>query len=224
MSDLIRTLIRWDKNGGDGGGDPPKDKKPDPAPGSGSPTFTQEDVDRIIGTAKAKAKATGGTDAVAALLLSLEVKDADELGARLKTLADLQSADQTDLETAKGLVATHEATIGERDGIITTHEATIAGLTLQIAFNGEAAKMEINWATPQAMIDAFGYLEDVKIEEGKVVGLEEAIKKLQTDRAYLFNTGTNSPGSPLPAPRGSGKPLDKFDEDAKRFVARRVKA
>lgn len=96
-----------------------------------------------------------------------------------QSMSDLQKA-QADLASAKQAL----------DGLTEQNRQ----LTLQIAFGHEAEKLKLQFATPQARMDAFKLADftGTKIEAGEVSGMAEVLKTLQKEKPYLFSSSNQN--------------------------------
>jgi hypothetical protein len=117
-------------------------------------------------------------------------------------------AEQNEFKT---LAEQRQAKVGELEGQLAATNAQLQQMQMEQAFRESAEALKAQFANVQAMKDAFALLDkaNVKIEEGKVVGMEVAVKALQAQRPYLFAQTQAQGGNLNPADgRGSGKPAD----------------
>jgi hypothetical protein len=124
-------------------------------------------------------------------------------------------ADKSDLQKAQERAAELEKALSEMQ------EATDA-LRVRQAFGSVAGKLELKFASPQAEEDAFELadMEGVEISaDGKVTGLEKALKSLQASRPYLFaseDAGATGQGTP----RANGKTSAKLNKEGAQVKVR----
>ena len=181
---LDRTM--WATDEGEGGA-----VTPQPAGGQ-SRTFTQEQLDAIVGERATRAKSAAIND----LLGELGFEKADELKALVQSAREQADAQKSETQTAGGsgrFPRTRAAVgAGERDTM------------LQIAVQAASAKLGI--------VDAEVALALIRgtIEfdnDGKPQGVEAALSKLLADKPYLKAGTSTSPTNP---PR-QGTTLTKAD-------------
>lgn len=144
------------------------------------------DKERAMSTIKAQREAEQK--------LAKELKDAK---AALKAFQDEEQkrkdAELSELEKAQKRAAELEKSLKDAQTLAQTFR-------LQQSFRTVTAKLSLKFASDQAEEDAFELadLSDVEIDaDGKVKGLEEAIKGLHKSRPYLFAAeDTEPPGTP----------------------------
>ena len=125
-------------------------------------------------------------------------KELKAVSAALKTYQDkdkaAEDANKSELEKL-----TERASQLEKD--LQTAQNIAQGLRLQRAFARVAGELKLNFTSAQASEDAFDLADMSNVEidaDGKVTGLEDALKALQKSRPYLFSDGgqPEAPGTP----------------------------
>jgi predicted transcriptional regulator len=154
--------------------------------------FTQEQVDAIIADRLNRERAKFG--------------DYDDIKSQLQKLKDEQQKkadeEKSELEKAQG-------ELNETKGTLATLQQQLETTRYQRAIEREAVKL--NFVDPT---DAFALVDRglVKIEEGKVVGADEAIKKLAEAKPHLL-TKKEPPNDDSGAQGGGDKKDDeKYQE------------
>ncbi|MGM0973405.1 MAG: hypothetical protein ACQEW2_10865 [Bacillota bacterium] len=185
-----------DPGGGDSGGDPPK-------------TFTQEELDRVV---------------------------ADRIARERKKYADYDDLKTKSSEYEKLLEEQRLADLGEKEkleAIAKKHEEEKLLLSKQLQDLTEKAKAEKirSEFVKLATSNQIGYLDDafnladlsaVTIDEdGKVSGMEEAIKALVESKPFLVAKKQKSIGDPH---NGGSTTLDKTAEQLLKDAAAKAKA
>jgi DNA-directed RNA polymerase beta subunit len=226
---LWKRGFYFDGDKGTGGG-APDPAKPDPAPGGdadpggepggtggsgGTGTFTQADVDRIVGDRVKRA----GKTAVADLLKALGFEKQEDL----KTLVDKQKAaadaEKSELDKAKQKALEEEQ---KRQ----TAEQQLQRERVDRLIEREATSLGFADVT-----DAVALVDRAQIaeEEGKVTGVKEALTALLTAKPHLKKQGTTdpnpAPGGGVPASPAGGKqpPAKSPTEEEKRKKAASVR-
>lgn len=183
------------------------------SPNAGQLTFTPEQqahIDTLVTDRLKRAQAKWQADAQAAAEKAKADVDATKLAEekRFQELAD---------KTAKE----RDAAVAERDA----ERAQVKQFHLREAFRGAAAALKLKWATDAASADAFALVAaevaalDVA-EDGKVKGMDDVLKGLQTSRPYLFAKAEQGGSLNAGEGRGDGKPADdqaRQEEIKRRF-------
>lgn len=192
--------------GGDGGGG-------DGGDGDGA-TFTQADVDRIVGE---RAKRAGKT-AISDFLTSLGFEKPDELKKVVEARREAEEKEKTELQKAQ-----EKAQEEERKR--TDLEAQLQRERLDRAIEREAQALGFADVT-----DATALVDRSRIEtddEGAISGVEEALEALLEAKPHLKRQGDDDdPPAPKgdipPSPPGDKKPK-KVSDDEKRKKAAHVR-
>ena len=140
-------------------------------------------------------------------------KDLKDTQARLKQYEDAekakQDAEKTELQKAQDREAKLKQDLQEA-------QETAQALRLRQEFGKTAAKLALKFASVQAEDDAFelAEMDGVEIDaNGKVTGLEDAVKELQKSRPYLFAQAEGE-GDGQGTPKRNGKTNGKLNQDA----------
>jgi hypothetical protein len=179
-----------------------------PTPGDGDKvTFTpqqQELLNKMFGERAAQGRAAGASD----LLKELGFEKADDLKAILKKAKDAEDAQKSEIERAQAT-----ATEAERKRVAAAEklaevETQMQSLKLRAAIQSALKKSKVEFAPGQAEDDALEHLlSAVKFDDAnKLVGLDDALKTLKTDRDYLF-AKPETPGKGTPRAVPGGKPV-----------------
>ena len=187
-----------------------------PTPGAGDKvTFTseqQEVLNKMFGERAAQGRAAGQAE----LLKELGVATADEVKAALAQFKQLQDSQKTELEKAQAVAqaeAQQRAQVAEKLAALETeHQA----LKLRAALQKKVRADKIEFVNAQAEEDAFDFiLRAVTFnDKAELVGLDDALKSLKTERDYLLNktpagsgigTPRPSPGTRSPSPQATTK-------------------
>lgn len=186
-------------NDADGGGDKPGEKP------QGERTFTQADVDRIVGERATRASEA----AVTKLLESLGVKSADDIKAGLLKAKELEDAQLS--EQQKALKKIEELTAAKT--LAETQAAEVAAKAqttlMRAAVLSEASKADYNFK-PEALADVWTFVDRASIKAGKdgesFEGVAEALKAVAKAKPYLCNEAKPGQGTPRRGPeKQSGK-------------------
>lgn len=142
--------------------------------------------------------------------LAKELRDA---AAKLKSYEDAErakaEADKTELQKLQERAQKLESDLQDA-------RETAQALQMRQAFIATAGKADLKFASQQAAEDAFELadLEGVEIDaNGAVTGLDEALKKLQKARPYLFAASDAGDGQGTPQ-RGKNNGLGKLNPEA----------
>lgn len=136
--------------------------------------------------------------------------DKAKADAEAATLAEQKRFQELADKTAKE----RDAAIAERDA----ERAQVKQHRLLEAFRTAAATLKLKWATDAACTDAFALVAgevtglDVA-EDGKVKGIDDVLKGLQTSRPYLFAKPEASGNVNAADGRGTVPPNPKAKED-----------
>ena len=122
-------------------------------------------------------------------------------------------------ELADKAAKERDAAIAERDA----ERARVKHLHMREGFREAASAMKLKWATEKASADAFALVAtevaalDVT-EDGKVKGIDEVLKGLQSTRPYLFSKPEPAGNINAGEGRGNGAPADNKarNEDLRR--------
>lgn len=183
MRELDRTM--WATDEGDSGGTAAL-----PAGGQGR-TFTQEQLDMIVGERATRAKGAALTE----LLTELGFEKADDLKALVKTAKAKRDSDLTELQKAQAQIAAHE-----KEKL--TWAAEKREQALQIAVQGAAVKVGIVDAEVALALVRGSIQFDGDVPQG----VEAALTALAQAKPFL--KAQASGGSPTNPPR-AGATLTK---------------
>lgn len=180
---LFPLLAIWAVEPGAGGeADPPKT---DPTgAGDDKKSFTQAELDALLGQVRREGKQTGTTD----LLKELGLENADALKTLVKSAKDAETARLSDLEKAQkerdDLKA--EADKAKADGdraIALANERVMRSEVIAEASNPE------HKFKPEAIKDVWAFVDRSKLtvneETGEVEGVADAVKKVAKDKPYM---------------------------------------
>lgn len=234
-----QPVIFYDPKGGNGGGtgdadteteseegDPPDGKGKEPGDG-----VKKVDIDKLVGKARKEARETVRKE----LWASLGITTQEEFDTYLKAKKEAEDANKTELQKAKD-GETNAKT--ELDKVKNDHKAEIEMMQKRII------DTEIRIAAGKQTTDKDGkvtraafhsdFIDDVPVlidrkdikldEDGKVVGIEEALQALAKTKARMLSevtqTQTKKPkGTPLPEGKtrfktaGSSKKSDEDTDD-----------
>lgn len=181
-------------------GQPPQGQPPQPPQGQPQPggaageqerTFSQADVDRLMGERAARARQA----AVNELLQELEIENLDTLRGTVQAQRQAQEAQMTELQKAQRRIQELDEerkrlAAENRTRVIETEVITAA---TALGFRNPRDGMALADLTAVAVGD-----------DGKVTGVEEALKALLEARPYLKAEATPSPAPNIDAQRGAG--------------------
>ena len=175
------------------GGDPPRDNPP-------AKTFTQEEVNRMMGTARAEGRST-----------ALEGVNLDQLRADAAKGKELQEAAKTDLERA-----TARAEEAEKTAAAATASAQQTAVTSEIRV--QASVLGGDPDAVAALVDRTGisYIG----QTGAVAGAKEAVEALLTAKPHLVMSKPQ--GAPNSNPGGKATPVGPATLTAQQKLAARV--
>jgi len=109
------------------------------------------------------------------------------------------------------------------EGQLREAQEKIWGFTMRRAFQAEATKQQLDFASPEAQEDAFMLADLASVEmaeDGTVKGMEDVVKALKKQKGYLF-AQPRQPGGNLNANEGRGSGGGKLPEQQLRDEARR---
>lgn len=210
---MLKNVIWFDapvEGGGgnpNGGGGKPEDKPADK-------TFTQADVDRIVGERAKRAEES----AIGALLKDLGFEKPDDLKALVADAKKRSDAEKSELDKANEHIATlakaKEAADKERADAIERANVTL----MRAAVMAEAAKADYR-IKPEALADVWTFVDKSSIKpkdgaDGEYTGIGDALKALAKSKPYLVQDGnghgTPRPGARQPAPQSKPEPRPGF--------------
>ena len=186
---------------------PPAAQPPD-GKGEDAKSYTQAELDRMQGDARRQARGKAIGDFVA----GLGFKDEAETKAFFEQMRDKAEGEKSDLEKLK---ARHDRLEAEAKELREYKKRSLAEKTILLA----ADKAKLKWFSEQARQDAIAVLlagSEVG-DDGAIAGIEDAIKALQKERAYLFETATPPPPDIDATKRGGGATV--LDDEAKKALA-----
>lgn len=194
--------IWFDANGdggnGNGDGKPPVDGKPPEVK-----TFTQADVDRIVGERAKRAEES----AIGALLKTLGFEKADDLKATIDEARKRSDAEKSELQKAQEHIT--QLTKAKEEADRAQAEAIEKAQTtlMRAAVLAEASKAEYR-IKPEALADVWTFIDRAVIKpkdgaDGEFTGIGEALKALAKSKPYLVAEGDGR-GTPRPGARQAG--------------------
>ncbi|MBA2702700.1 MAG: hypothetical protein H0U60_02495 [Blastocatellia bacterium] len=180
-----------------------------PTGAEGAKTFTQEDIDRIVGERAARAKDAGRGE----LFQKFGVKDETELEAKLKQLADMQTAQLTEQERLQKERDDAKAESAREKEQANTRIAQANTTFRRAAILTAAADKFTDPADVWLYVQSKKELADkLVIDENDVVqGVVDVLKQVETDKKHWLkaNGATTSNGTPTgTGPRKPALPPD----------------
>ena len=175
-------------------------------------TFKQSELDAKFAE-RAKRAAEGAT---AELLKALGVKDAEEAKSFLAKAKELETANLSELEKAKKAAA--DATAEAERQRTAAEKAVADAQTIRIRAAVETLAAQMGFHKPE---DAYqlANVAEIKIgDDGKVVGVSEALDALKKERPYLLK-GENAKATDTDATKRS-QAKAKTDEEKREIAAR----
>lgn len=197
--------VWFDADGGDGGNGNGDGKQPDGGKPPEGKTFTQADVDRIVGERAKRAEES----AIGSLLKDLGFEKTDDLKTLIGDVRKKQDAEKSELQKAQESLATltkaKEAADIERAAAIERANVTL----MRAAVMAEAAKADYR-IKPEALADVWSFIDKSSIKpkdgaDGEYTGIGDALKALTKAKPYLVQEGERR-GTPRP---GARKPADQ---------------
>lgn len=204
------VLLEADKGdgGGEGGNGNGDGKQPE------TKTFTQADVDRIVGERAKRAEES----AIGSLLKDLGFEKPDDLKALVGEARKKQDAEKSELQKAQeridALTKAKDTAEQERAEAIERANVTL----MRAAVMAEAAKADYR-IKPEALADVWTFVDRSGIKpkegaDGEFAGIGEALKALAKAKPYLVQDGnghgTPRPGAKKPADQGKPEPRQGF--------------
>jgi len=198
LFDLGKPLILYSPDGAQGGPDAGDsqggaDQVTEPEAGQEADSASDDlQLDGDFDPERAKSTIANQRESEKKLKAQLKAAS-DQLKRYQEAEAAAAEAKKTELEKLAGRAEKAESQLLEAQELI-------QGLRLEKAFNAQAAELELVFASTQAADDAFDLidLDGVEIgEDGKVKGLDKALKALVESRPYLFSAnGSSAIGTP----------------------------
>lgn len=194
-----------DGEGGNGNGDGKQPENGKPPEGK---TFTQSDVDRIVGERAKRAEES----AIGSLLKDLGFEKTEDLKTLVADAKKRADAEKSELDKANEQIATlakaKDAADQERAAAIERANVTL----MRAAVMAEAAKADYR-IKPEALQDVWTFIDKTSIKpkdgaDGEYTGIGDALKALAKAKPYLVQDG-NGHGTPRPngrKPADQGKP------------------
>lgn len=192
MSKLLSSLLRHGflfEGEDDKGGD----KKPDDA--SGKKSFTQEELDALMGDRARRA----GEAANKKLLEDLGVKDPEELKTRLKAAKDAEAASQTDLQKAQTVAADEKkradlADDERKKALAKADEKLLraAVMATATAQGVDDAELKTLWLLLKDDASLRAKIKPKAGDEDEFDGVDEVVKGLLTDHPKWLKTETTN--------------------------------
>jgi len=206
-----RVRFDADGDGGNGNGD---GKQPDGGKPPEGKTFTQADIDRIVGERAQRAKEAG----ISELLKDLGFENPDDLKTLVADAKKRADAEKSELDKANEQIAAlakaKEAADKERAEAIERANVTL----MRSAVMAEAAKADYR-IRPEALADVWTFIDKASIKpkdgaDGEYTGIGDALKALAKAKPYLVQDGnghgTPRPGARKPADQGKPEPRPGF--------------
>lgn len=167
---------------GDGGTPPPTPNEG--ADGGAETTFTQAQMDAIISQRSKRAEKS----ATSKLLESLGAESPEGIKAQLEELQKLKAAAMSDEEKAKADLEAMRVQLAEANEATKKAQAAAQRQLVESAILLAAG----NFQDPQ---DALQFVDMTKIviEDGKVTGVDEALKAVAESKAYLLKATDGKP-------------------------------
>jgi hypothetical protein len=150
--------------------------------------------------------------AISDFVSGLGFKDEAEAKAFFEEMRGKQEGEKSELEKLK---AKHDKLEAEAKDLREFKKRSLAEKTILLA----ADKAKVRWFNEQARQDAIAVLlAGAEVgEDGAIAGVEEALKALQKERAYLFEAAQASPPDIDATKRGGGATV--LDDEAKKALA-----
>lgn len=178
---------------------PQEPGKPTPPAGNGDRTFTQQEVDAIVGERAKRASEA----AVTKLLEKFGLPSVEALETTMTKAKDLEQANLSETEKLKQEAEKYRTKLTETESVTAAKLAQANERLLKAAVMAEAAKAE-HKITPEALPDVWLFVDRAKLEmddDGNVKGLEDAVKSVLKARPYL----TVASKAPAPPKRENGR-------------------
>jgi hypothetical protein len=172
---LTNMLPQTTEPAGGGAGDPPK-TTPDQKTWDTILAGLPEDVRKLY------EEHTNGLKSA----LSSEREKSKGVAAQLKKLADLEAAEQKRREAELNEAQKAQAQLAELEKKLNEANLNLVTERLRNAVQSEAAKM--GFLNPEDAYQLADLAEVETTDDGKVTGVEDALKKLVKDRPYLLKT------------------------------------
>lgn len=211
---LLNNLLLSPEDDNNSENQPPN---PDPTPTPPVRTFTQEEVNRLVGEARTQARTKSQTD----LLTQLNVANPEEALTLISSAREAAQANLTELERVKQEAEAARLRAEEAQRLADEREQALraerrnTALSLQLAQAGavdvEAAVLLINQGDTSALLN-----EDGTANTAAITSAVEALKKSKT---YLF-TSSNYKG--LPSSAGSNPSADAKAKAAEQAMRDRI--
>lgn len=182
-----------DADGGEGGNGNGDGKQPEK-------TFTQADVDRIVGERAKRAEES----AITTLLRKLGFEKPDDLEALVADTRKKQDAEKSELQKAQEQIAQLTKAQAEAEKARTEAIEKASVTLMRAAVMAEASKPEYR-IRPEALADVWTFIDRGSIKpksdaDGEYTGIGEALKALVKAKPYLAVEGDGR-GTPRPGTR-----------------------
>lgn len=192
MPPKLFYVPRWyAPDAGDGGGTPPEDDDKSP---SAPRTFTQADVDALMGKTRKDARET----AINGLLKELEIGSMDDLKTFFSEAKTLKDAQLSEAEKQKNALADAERKIKETETNAQTVLRQANERLMRAAVLAEAMKPDYN-LPPSAGQDVWLFVKSEQLDTltltdaGEVEGVAKALTAVLKDRTYLQGKAHGTP-------------------------------
>ncbi len=156
---------------------PPEGKK-----GDDSPTFTQNEVNKLLGDVRQKGRGTGAKEALAEIVETLGVTDVDELAIIVDEHKELKLSAMSTQERLETELSEAQSETEQANTLVT--ETQLAADTAQIksAIVGSAAGRFADAEVVYKLVS----LGDISLaEDGSIVGVDEALDALEEKYPFL---------------------------------------
>jgi len=141
-----------------------------------------------------------------------------------KRLADLEAAETKRKQAEMSELDKFKAQVAEKESALQALQNELAASRKRQEFSLAARRLELKFASAEAEADAFSLadLSEVEIgEDGKVSGMDDALKALKKSKPYLFGQPAQAPEIDAQS-RGGPKP-GELDETRKSELAQRFR-
>lgn len=185
-------------------------------------------------TAALKGKGEGGKDielAVANDGSYFPKAKYDNLNAEVKGLREQLAQKDKDIAALKESVGDNEALETQLKDMETKYQADTETLNKTIKdmrfSNALDLALAANKARNAKAVKALLNLDEIKLEDGKITGLDAQLETLKNDQSYLFESDVNHQGGYSYQPAGGGDPQPDFskmtDEQYYTYIAAQTK-
>lgn len=199
-----------DADAGNGGGTTPPD-----AGGNGGKTFTQDQVDALVGNARKEGRDGG----VSKLLKDLGVENADSLKALVDNAKKADDANKTELQKLNDqlALAQKKATDAEAQAAkdLAALKERVLVSEIKIAASNPVLDKDNNMVRAAFRAEALGDLAVlidrslINEKDGNYEGIDKALEALAKSRPFLLAESSAEPRKAKGTPNPAKKPVDK---------------